>query len=324
MNTFSTVDQLWHYAARQTMLFGERVDSRNGGSRELIGASYALETTDYTFLTNATRGLSPSYAAAETLWYLSGSNTAEMLLAYAPSYMHYLTPEGIAHGAYGYRWAQFNQFRKVIDELKTEKNSRRAVMTCWRVDDDLGNASSRDLPCTLSLQFLLRGNKLHLVVTMRSNDLWLGMPYDIFAFTAIQRLMAEALDVDTGTYTHNVGSLHIYDKNEEKVQSVISDAPTSSANTVFRSGNGLARLESALGLEIMARQQRFEQCKPSSFVDLATAELRSNTTTLALVLMAASRWMYDWPERLTKQALREAFSDIVPPHLARLIVERMK
>jgi thymidylate synthase len=53
---------------------------------------------------------------------------------------------------------------------------------------------------------------------MRSNDVWLGMPYDVFCFTGIQMLMAGTIGCQLGTYTHNVGSMHLYDKNAKAVE----------------------------------------------------------------------------------------------------------
>ncbi|MNP18299.1 Thymidylate synthase [compost metagenome] len=48
---------------------------------------------------------------------------------------------------------------------------------------------------------------------MRSNDIYLGMPYDIFSFTMLQEMLALELNVELGSYTHMVGSLHIYEKH---------------------------------------------------------------------------------------------------------------
>ena len=76
---------------------------------------------------------------------------------------------------------------------------------------------SKDINCTVCLQFFIRNNKLHMTTYMRSNDLWMGFPYDVFQFTNMQVLMSMELGVELGTYTHISGSLHLYKRNLVKV-----------------------------------------------------------------------------------------------------------
>lgn len=73
---------------------------------------------------------------------------------------------------------------------------------------------NRDVPCTCTLQFLARGGALHMVVSMRSNDAYRGLPHDVFAFTVIQELVARSVGHEVGTYHHCVASLHLYEKDE--------------------------------------------------------------------------------------------------------------
>jgi len=80
-----------------------------------------------------------------------------------------------------------------------------------------------DIPCTVSWQFLIRNNALDMVCTMRSNDVWLGMPYDVFVNTTIQAFLAHKLDVQLGRYYHQVGSLHLYDRNAKAAYEAIED-----------------------------------------------------------------------------------------------------
>ena len=70
------------------------------------------------------------------------------------------------------------------------------------------------------MQFILRNGKLDLIVTMRSNDIWLGLPYDLFNFTCMQIQMAMELGVEVGVYYHNAGSLHMYKRDVEKFTEV--------------------------------------------------------------------------------------------------------
>lgn len=156
------------------------------------------------------RKFSVSYACAEFLWYMLGTNDTTFIKKIAPSYRLYEDRTNFANGAYGPR--MLPQLRWVIRELKKLPASRRAVVNIW--DHDLQNFESLDLPCTLTLQFLLRDDQLHMITTMRSQDVWLGMPYDVFCFTVIQRLIANELHVDIGSYTHQCGSIHLYAKNE--------------------------------------------------------------------------------------------------------------
>ena len=111
----------------------------------------------------------------------------------------------------------FDQWKMVKQLLKNNPNSRQAVIHI-KEPRDLVNRPSKDVNCTIAMQFLLRDNKLDLIVTMRSNDIWLGLPYDVFNFTCMQIQMAMELGVNIGVYYHNAGSLHMYIKDKEKLK----------------------------------------------------------------------------------------------------------
>lgn len=151
-----------------------------------------------------------------------------MIEAYAPQYSRF-TEDGIAYGAYGARWrycAEHNQLRTVIDLLRKDPDSRQAIMSMWRPDDLAWafKGGKKDLPCTLALQFLVRSGNLYCIATMRSNDVWLGMPYDVFAFTTIQRIIADELGLGLGTYIHQAGSEHLYARNKNKAEEAAKES----------------------------------------------------------------------------------------------------
>jgi thymidylate synthase len=225
------MDKFWVETLLQIDIEGNRLDSRNGWSSEVIGFSNTLKNIKANFLFNNIRRLDPHYACAEFLWYLSMTDDTTFLQLFAPQYKRF-TEDGVhAFGAYGHRWVNNpgikhmtdSQLELVIETLRKYPESRQAVITMWD-SGDLSHAclvDKKDLPCTLSLQFLLRDGYLHQVATMRSNDAWLGLPYDVFCFTQLQKLIANQLDVNVGTYTHNAGSMHIYDKNKEKIDTIL-------------------------------------------------------------------------------------------------------
>lgn len=249
--TYFSVDEMWMDTLHDLKSRGKSVPSRDGDSVELLGYHAALMNPAQNFVLHPERKLDPTYAAAELLWYLSGTNKIDMIKAYAPQYERFAN-DGVAHGAYGHRWyydpgmrdarqeaylnapKSHSQIGTVVELLKAKPNTRQAIVSMWNGGDLLHATwgKKNDLPCTLNFQFLLRDN-LTMITTMRSNDVWLGLPYDVWAFTCIQRLIADKLQVKCGPYIHNVGSMHYYKRDEEKIDRVLkygsvhySDQPT--------------------------------------------------------------------------------------------------
>jgi hypothetical protein len=119
-------------------------------------------------------------------------------------------------GAYGPMVA--GQWSYIVQCLKKDPQTRQAIMTIWKPVP----GPSRDIPCTVAFQFLLRDDRLNMITTMRSNDIWLGMPYDIFTFTQLQAVLAEELEVQPGWYQHNVGSLHLYEQQRDVAKDALA------------------------------------------------------------------------------------------------------
>ena len=77
----------------------------------------------------------------------------------------------------------FNQYNYCIEQLLTNPNSKKAVMTIYNGEEH--SYETKDNPCTMSMQFIIRENKLHMTTIMRSNDIYFGLPYDLPFFTFI-------------------------------------------------------------------------------------------------------------------------------------------
>lgn len=238
-------------------------------SREIIGYSGKLHLDGgyiCTLLYNKRRNLDFAYAYGELAWYLSYSDDVGPMTTYAPQYAKFAEKNGKAYGAYGKRIAENmgvygNQLETVVELLHASSTTRQAVVTLWRPNDlhaaCLGE--KKDLPCTLTWQFLVRENQLHMVTNMRSNDVWLGMPYDIFVFTCIQILLANTLGVEPGTYTHNVGSMHLYEKNHKAAEEAV--LVDSLPSPVFQ--DSMDTLSSAARFVAYERQIREERFRGS-------------------------------------------------------------
>ena len=247
-----SVDAAFTSAINLLVKCGRPLGSRDGESTEILGWSFLLRDLSRTLVMNAVRALDPYYACGELLWYLSGDPRIDAVRAYAPQYERF-AENGVAWGAYGCRLAGSDLFHRELAAVGASENrglpsqlaavaatlvahpeSRQAVVALWN-DGDLPHAvklDKKDMPCTLTLQFFLRNGRLHLEVNMRSNDVWLGLPYDVFCFTSIQRLVAHMLDVRPGLYHHKIGSLHLYDRDRKRAEAALEVGTTIAEDVV--------------------------------------------------------------------------------------------
>lgn len=218
-----SIDIIW--SSLLEMLLEEPIqESRDGDCREMTQVVFNVDPRRCVLM-NRARKFNRAYAAAEFIWYMRGDRDVRMMEAYAPSYKRFASgpldhyPQ--SYGAYGPRIN--SQLTYVLDLLKNRPNTRQAVMSIWSPEDVYAayKGGHNDIPCTLSLNFLLRKGKLHLTTTMRSNDVWLGVPYDVFCFCTLQTLMAATLGVEVGYYQHQVMSLHLYTRNEKKAHNCV-------------------------------------------------------------------------------------------------------
>lgn len=161
----------------------------------------------------------------ELLWYLAQRNDLAMIAYYLKYYQQQEPGREIVEGGYGPRLfnfrGQYDQVSTIIEMLRRKPTTRQAVIQLFDAED-VANMQ-KDVPCTCTLQFLLRDQHLHLVVHMRSNDAYLGLPHDVFTFTMLQEIVARSLGVALGSYYHFVGSLHLYDTKIGKAQQYLAE-----------------------------------------------------------------------------------------------------
>jgi len=196
--------------------------------KEKLGVSFTIRNPRDRIPYVAGRKFSISYMVAELLWYLSANDKTEWISKYS-AFWKDISDDGVtANSAYGARLfekhpkiadGRYRQWQYVVNELNRDSDSRRAVMHL-RVPADSIDAAL-DVPCTLSLQFFIRNEELHMIVNMRSSDLIFGIAYDIPAFTLFQEILAGQLGVGLGTYTHMSNSLHIYERHFEMVENIL-------------------------------------------------------------------------------------------------------
>ena len=218
MKLFSgkTVNEVWEQAFSELKLqaaTGSSDTSRDGTVvGEILDAVFCVEDPTRNIVSSPVRKMPMRYAVGELAWYLSGSNRVQDISQFSKKWIE-ISDDGMTNNsAYGYRIGTkfgFDQWNYVKQLLQKDPNSRQAVIHIKDADDK----PTKDTPCTVYLQFLLRENRLNLSVHMRSNDIWMGVPYDMFSFCFLQMLMAMELGVEIGCYTHYAGSLHLYQRD---------------------------------------------------------------------------------------------------------------
>jgi thymidylate synthase len=125
-------------------------------------------------------------------------------------------------GAYGPKVV--DQIHYVVDKLDEDILTRQAVINIWRERPP----KTKDVPCTLSAQWMIRHGRLHVIDTMRSSDCWLGWPYDVFTFTMISLMILlllrkRGIMLQLGSLNLHAASQHIYERNWEPARECLED-----------------------------------------------------------------------------------------------------
>jgi thymidylate synthase len=208
--TGDTVDEIFVAALTSVLEHGEAISPRGIETREIFPAAFELRNPRARVLLVEGRYINPAYAIAEALWIISGSEEA-WIFEYNSKLKEYAN-DGILKGAYGPRlrtWAgQIDQLDKARYLLKKDRATRRAIIQLY--DPMSVEENHLDIPCTITHHFLIRRGRLHLFTTMRGQDVWLGLPYDIFYNTLLHEFMAGWVGVELGSYYYRADSLHIY------------------------------------------------------------------------------------------------------------------
>lgn len=197
-------------------------ESRAGEVKDLGPACYELIEDDIRLIFLNGRGFNPYFALAEFCWFITGSNLVEPLSSYISDYAKFSDDGLILNGAYGYRLRHhfgIDQINLAIAALREDATSRRVALTMWDVTD-LGSISY-DVPCNTAVYLKVRDNRLHISITCRSNDIYLGVPYNILLFSLLQKYIANALNVEIGSQIHYADSLHLYKNNLKNTQLIL-------------------------------------------------------------------------------------------------------
>lgn len=216
-NCFCSFDEAQRALLAMLLTDGSKVAPRGNPTLECQAVSFTITSPRRRCSLIAARKWSLPLAIGELCWHLSAADDVSPLTYYAPNWRSFADSDGRVRGScYGskafLKIGECSAWERTMALLKHDPDSRRAVLY---FNDQLAHLDSGcvDASCANNIQFLIRGNALNAITSMRSNDVIWGLPYDVFLFTFLQELMAASLGIELGVYHHFASSLHLYTRH---------------------------------------------------------------------------------------------------------------
>ena len=115
-----------------------------------------------------------------------------------------------------------DQLADVINQIKTNPDSRRIILSAWNV----GEIDKMALPpCHTFFQFYVANEKLSCQLYQRSADVFLGVPFNIASYALLTMMIAQVCELEVGDFVHTFGDAHIYSNHLEQVNLQLSRTP---------------------------------------------------------------------------------------------------
>jgi len=206
-NNFENATEAFEYLYDEIM---ENWQNRDW-TKVLYNIGFNIQNIKDRVIKTVWRKFSTSYAELEWEWYLSWNRKVDEIWKVAKIWLRMADDNGDVNSNYGYQWMRSDQLGYVVEELKTNPLSRRAVISIY--DGKEHEDYKVDTPCTLWLHFQIINNKLCMSVMMRSNDLVFWYWNDQYTFSKVQEMVANKLWLETWWYHHMATNLHIYERH---------------------------------------------------------------------------------------------------------------
>lgn len=253
------MDTQYLHALADILESGEKRDDRTGtGTIGLFGYQMHFDLSKG-FPAVTTKKLAWRAVVSELLWFLEGSDDERRLaeILYEKPREEIVdkntiwtanaNAQGVALGyentdlvkklgpVYGVQWRKWKSYNPVMDvenehdqiawiinELKTNPNSRRIILNAWNAPEISNMALP---PCHTMAQFYVANNKLSCQLYQRSADMFLGVPFNIASYSLLTHMLAQICGLEVGTFVHTIGDAHIYSNHVEQVEEQLTRTP---------------------------------------------------------------------------------------------------
>jgi len=167
----------------------------------------------------------------ELLWMLKGETNVKYLQENGVRiWNEWADEDGELGPVYGHQWRSWvsasgetvDQISDVIQQIKSNPNSRRLIVSAWNV----GEIDKMALPpCHCFFQFYVADGKLSCQLYQRSADIFLGVPFNIASYALLTMMIAQVCELQPGDFIHTLGDAHIYHNHLEQVKLQLTREP---------------------------------------------------------------------------------------------------
>jgi thymidylate synthase len=208
----------------------ERADRTGTGTRAVFGRQLRFNLEDG-FPMVTTKKLHLRSIIVELLWFLKGDTNIKYLKDNKVSiWDEWADENGDLGPVYGKQWRSWaapdgrtiDQIQWVLDEIRTNPNSRRLIVSAWNPADVNEMALP---PCHCLFQFNVMDGKLNCQLYQRSADIFLGVPFNIASYALLTLMMARATGLKPGEFIHTFGDAHLYLNHVEQAELQLSRDP---------------------------------------------------------------------------------------------------
>jgi thymidylate synthase len=231
LHTRTVVLQQYLELLRHVRTHGVARSDRTGvGTRSVFGWQMRFDLSEG-FPLVTTKKVHLRSVFHELLWFLRGDTNVRSLQAHKVRiWDEWADADGNLGPIYGAQWrrwqgadgAVIDQLGNVIEQIRTQPDSRRLIVSAWNV----GQLHQMALPpCHLMFQFYVAAGRLSCQLYQRSADVFLGLPFNIASYAALTAMVAQVCDLRVGDFVHTLGDAHLYNNHLEQADLQLSRQP---------------------------------------------------------------------------------------------------
>lgn len=177
----------------------------------------------------------------ELLWFIKGDTNINYLNTNGVKIWDaWANEKGDLGPVYGAQWRNWNnegidQLTEVIEQIKTNPNSRRLMVSAWNpsvmpdtsvsFEENVANNKAALPPCHAFFQFYVADGKLSCQLYQRSADVFLGVPFNIASYALLTMMVAQVCNLKPGEFIHTFGDVHVYNNHREQIELQLSRDP---------------------------------------------------------------------------------------------------